>query len=65
MREAERTGQLTGEDLGRCPFCGGDLAATILGSPDPGVIHSLPTCEKFDALEPIAFLRACRERKAG
>jgi hypothetical protein len=55
--------ELQGVDLGKCPFCGKGIAASY---DDRGaVMHELPTCERFDDLEPVEFLRAVRERKAG
>jgi hypothetical protein len=53
-------GPLTAEDLGRCPFCFGKLAAA---AEPAAVIHSLPMCERFKALEPAAFLRAVRKAR--
>lgn len=39
----------------RCPFCGGQCATT---DKPLGVLHSLPLCERFGALEPVEFLHA-------
>ena len=40
----------------RCPFCGGKVAAS---KADSSVLHSVPPCEKFNAMEPDDFLHAC------
>lgn len=55
--------QFTGEDLGPCPFCGKNVAYGINpvdGGPD-SLLHELPTCPKFDALEADEFAKAMRE----
>lgn len=44
----------------RCPFCGGKFEAVQQDNGTPGVVHSMPPCEKFIALDVIAFLRAAR-----
>ena len=56
---------ITGTDLGGCPFCGGKIGASIdaAGSPD-GVLHTMPLCETFTALEPQDFISAVLERRA-
>ena len=55
--------QLVGEDLGACPFCGKNIAyglSPVDGAPD-SLLHELPTCVKFDALEIDEFAKALRE----
>lgn len=39
-----------------CPFCGGRCAAS---KKECAVVHTKPTCDKFDKLEPDDFLHAC------
>jgi hypothetical protein len=45
------------EELPPCPFCGGRLAYTVDadGRPD-GLLHSLPTCNRYDDLEIDEFM---------
>lgn len=40
----------------KCPFCGGKVAAT---KEKGSVVHTVPTCKKFDDLDPIDFMHAC------
>lgn len=48
-----------GEPLPPCAFCGRPTALL----PDVGAVaHALPTCEKYDALEPAAYLDACESK---
>lgn len=48
----------------KCPFCKGVVSADRgseegeLPEREPGVVHTMPTCSKFDELEPDAFLLA-------
>jgi hypothetical protein len=45
---------------GACPFCKGDFTA---GHDENGVgvvLHSLPTCDRYDALTPDRYLHAVR-----
>jgi len=64
MSDAENDNeQLQGEDLGPCPFCGLSIAfgvSPIDGQPD-SLLHELPTCPKFDAMEAQDFATAMRE----
>jgi hypothetical protein len=53
----------TSEIEEKCPFCQGRFqAGGLKEGEEAGVLHSVPPCEKFIALEPIAFLRAVRIR---
>jgi hypothetical protein len=54
----------TARDLVRfkCPFCKGDASAVETASGIPGVMHTMPTCEKFDELEPDDYLHAVNAR---
>jgi hypothetical protein len=45
-----------------CPFCKGKVHVDV--SDDPGLIHELPTCQRFDLLEPDAFLEAVNNEQA-
>jgi hypothetical protein len=44
-----------------CPFCGG--RAMAMDEPQ-GVMHHMPPCETFLALDPLAFLQAVNRWKA-
>lgn len=48
---------ITATDPTSCPFCAGTLYLTV-NDPEVGIIHSGPTCDMFDRLEPGAFLDA-------
>ena len=44
-----------------CPFCGCSVEAGVNSATDmPTVLHMLPTCARFDELEPDEFLAAAR-----
>ena len=51
---------MVGEDLGTCPFCGGNIAKS---SDPPSVMHSLPMCEKYVQLEGDDFLAEVAEAR--
>ncbi len=40
-----------------CPFCQGQFSAS---EEPPAVVHTIPMCVKFVALEPDKFLREAR-----
>lgn len=43
-----------------CPFCGQLCTASTNGELS-GILHALPTCQKFDRTDdPVDFLAACR-----
>jgi hypothetical protein len=48
---------LKGEDLGRCPFCGGSIAAS---DDPPAVMHAMPICDRYIRLSPGDYLTAVR-----
>lgn len=52
----------TAEVLCDCPFCGRSVSVgrDANGQAD-SVLHGLPTCEKFDQLQPDDFVTAIRE----
>lgn len=55
--------QLTGEELGPCPFCGKEIAygiSAIDGVPD-SLLHELPMCPKFETMAADEFATAMRE----
>lgn len=52
---------MVGEDLGACPFCGGQIAYSMDERGPNGVIHSQPMCDRFIRLDPIAFMTAVRK----
>jgi hypothetical protein len=58
MTDIGRT--VAGTDLGACPFCGADISAAI---EDGGVLHMLPTCDRFDRLDALEFIVAVREER--
>lgn len=42
-----------------CPFCGAQCGASSQGD-NPGVMHSMPMCERFEKTEdPAEFMAAC------
>lgn len=44
-----------------CPFCG--LVVTVADSEGGAmVLHGLPMCRRFEALEADEFLKQCREK---
>jgi UV DNA damage repair endonuclease len=45
-----------------CPFCGRHVQGNARNY---SISHTVPTCEKFNQLEPIAFLRESRHAMAG
>ena len=45
-----------------CPFCGGHVHADGL---EGSTGHTTPPCSKFQNLEPMAFLKACRHEMTG
>lgn len=45
-----------------CPFCGKHVQGDARNY---SISHTVPTCEKFNQLEPIAFLRESRHAMAG
>lgn len=53
---------LTARPIGACPFCKGIVA--IVDEPQ-ALIHSEPTCSKFDEEEPLVFLRGMRLATVG
>lgn len=59
------TGTVVAEELGKCPFCGGDIAASLRpGGGHDGVLHSMPMCERFKREEPDVFLTSVSEARA-
>jgi len=40
-----------------CPFCGGHVRAD---GDDCSVLHSLPTCSKFNSMDALEFIKNCR-----
>lgn len=44
-----------------CGFCGGEC---IADTDPPLVAHYLPSCQKYQELEPFEFLKASREEHA-
>lgn len=53
------------EELGTCPFCGGDIAASLRpGGGHDGVLHSMPMCERFKSEEPDVFLKSVSAARA-
>lgn len=42
-----------------CPFCSGVCTASL---EQACVLHTEPTCEKFDELGPVEFLHAVNQR---
>lgn len=47
----------------KCPFCvKGECTAGYVGE-DPVVVHTTPSCETFDRLDPIEFLSAVNKRR--
>jgi hypothetical protein len=49
---------MVGHDLGACPFCGLHIAAEI---DDGAVMHALPTCATFDAMDALTFITEVRK----
>jgi hypothetical protein len=47
-----------------CPFCGKELAYGLdkNGEPDGSIIHGMPMCLTFEALDPLAFITAVRNK---
>lgn len=43
-----------------CPFCGGQATAGYDAAGNGVVTHTMPPCERFDALPPDEYLRECR-----
>ncbi len=43
-----------------CPFCEGNFSAS---EEPPAVLHSLPVCSQWTALEPHEFLEAARHAR--
>lgn len=56
-----RDNSLIGEDLGQCPFCKGNIAASV---DECAMFHSEPPCQKFLNLDPLEFITACNHKKA-
>lgn len=54
----------TARDLTRfkCPFCKGDASTVETASGIPGVMHTVPTCKKFDELGAPEYLHAVNAR---
>ncbi len=56
------------EELGKCPFCDGDIAAELIPAGGyGGMLHSLPMCDRYKREEPDDFLesvRAARSQKS-
>lgn len=48
-----------------CPFCGRQCYASTNYKGAPGVIHLLPTCERYDAMDALEFLTAANDSDAG
>lgn len=44
----------------RCPFCGLEASAGFGSNGRPVVVHKMPMCERFEAMDPIDFLTAAR-----
>ena len=53
---------LTFTPLGRCPFCGGKVAADMGNCV---LSHELPACQRFEQLEVTEFLAQMRAQKEG
>lgn len=49
----------------KCPFCDGQATAGYLDGEDPVVLHTTPTCSKFDDLDLPEYIAACRKKMAG
>lgn len=45
-----------------CPFCGGHVSVGAPPDGVPWIIHAVPTCGRFDALEPDEFMAAVNDR---
>lgn len=60
--EGELVVDLVGEPLCTCPFCGGDVSVSY---EPPAVLHTLPVCSKYTALDADDFLVAVRNALAG
>jgi hypothetical protein len=52
------------ESLPDCPFCGQELAYGVdeHGEPDGSILHGMPMCLTFEALDPLAFIAAVRNK---
>lgn len=48
-----------------CPFCKGEVHAGSDAEGRGGVLHTLPMCEKFEAMEPDVFMEAARFKMTG
>ncbi len=58
----DQAGSLVGEDLGKCPFCDGKIGIV---RKQMAVLHSMPQCAKFEAEDPMMFLRNVRMKTVG
>jgi hypothetical protein len=45
-----------------CPFCG-LLYSVVQSGDNHSVLHGLPMCRKFEALEPLEYLIAARQAR--
>jgi hypothetical protein len=52
------------QPIGPCPFCGGALGV-IDTEEKQAVLHSEPSCQKFQDEEPLTFLRNARMAAVG
>ena len=58
--------RILAEQLGKCPFCGEDIAASLndRGERDGGMLHAVPMCDRYVREEPDVFLKSVeRERE--
>lgn len=56
------TSEVYAKELGKCPFCEGDIAASLKPNGDlDGVLHSTPMCERYMREEPDAFLKSVNQ----
>lgn len=46
----------------QCPFCGGLVSAGAPPDSHPYIVHAVPTCVRFDSLEPDEYMAAANDR---
>jgi len=48
-----------------CPFCGAVASAVEQESGEPGIVHPVPMCVRFEAMEPDEYMRAVNAATLG
>lgn len=49
-----------------CPFCSRAVTlGRVRGSGAPAAVHAVPTCSRYDELDPAEFATACRRAAVG